>query len=155
MFEDLSRCSNAVRQTTLWLMIWFPVPRQDTKQFEDLIRSSEERHTTLYVWRLSRQLHMVTSGRSISPIIHKQTYIWKLLSVNCANPFASQLHKVNPYTNIKQNIHTQTPSYTNFRRVGSFNTALVSKAYKARTCWYCQPFRLVYRHHNITSNRKE
>ena len=43
------------------------------------------------------------------------------------------------------NEYTQT-SNTNFRRVSRFNTILVKRAHKPRTCWSRRPFRLIYRY---------
>ena len=40
--------------------------------------------------------------------------------------FDSQIHNINPYTNVKQNVHKHQ---TRFERDSPFNIALVKKAY--------------------------
>ena len=88
---------------------------------------------------MSRQPHRVTSGKSNSG--HKQIHISKLFS-HMHQPSVKSIYKTNHFTNIK---HTQT-SDTNFRRVSPFNIIPVKRAHKARTCWYCRPFSLIYRY---------
>ena len=59
------------------------------------------------------------------------------------NLFPSQTNIV-PYTNIKQKIHTQTlnANFRRVRRVIPYNILLVRQNhFKARTYWYCRPFR--------------
>ena len=60
-------------------------------------------------------------------------------------PFCKSIHKTNPYTNVKQNIHTQTNEET-FRRISLPSIPPVKKAHRARTCWYSRTFRLIYRY---------
>ena len=66
------------------------------------------------------------------------------------NLFSTQIRKSNPYTNIKQKIHTYIHVYTNIKtqifEVSPFHAALVKKNYNARTCWYRWTFHLVYRY---------
>ena len=85
-------------------------------------------------WNLmSCQPHWVTSGQSNSG--HKQIHISKLFSYININLLSSQSTK--PIT-------SQTD--TNFQRVSPFNIIPVKRAHKARTCWYCRPFSLVYQY---------
>ena len=83
---------------------------------------------------MSCQPHRVTSGQSNSG--HKQIHISKLFSYIYIDLLSSQSTK--PIT-------SQTD--TNFRRVSPFNITPVKRAHKARTCWYCRPFSLVYQYH--------
>ena len=53
------------------------------------------------------------------------------------NPFSIQIYKINPHTNVKQNMHTQTSNI--FLQVSLFHTVLVENklsTYKAKTGWY-------------------
>ena len=84
----------------------------------------------------------VTSGQSNSG--HKQIHISKLFS-HIYQPSVKSIYKTDHFTNIKHTWHTQT-SDTNFRKVSPFNIIHVKRAHKARTCWYHQPFRLIYRY---------
>ena len=48
------------------------------------------------------QLHRVTSGQSNCHMTHKQMHIYVYIYI--CNPFSGQIHKINPYTTIKQNM---------------------------------------------------
>ena len=82
------------------------------------------------------QPHRVTSGQPNSG--HKQTHISQLFSY-----YISTLCQVNLQN---QSLCKHKTSDTNFRRVSPFNITPVKRAHKARTCWYHQPFRLIYRY---------
>ena len=88
---------------------------------------------------MSCQLHRVTAGQSNSG--HKQIHISKLFS-HIYQPSLKSVYKTSHFTDIK---HTQT-SDTNFRRVSPFNITPVKRAHKARICWYCWRFHLIYRY---------
>ena len=54
---------------------------------------------------------------------------------------------INPFSQVipqKQSLHKHKTKF-NFGRVSPFNITLVKRVRKARTCWYCRPFRLIYR----------
>ena len=87
---------------------------------------------------MSCQPHRITSGQSNSG--HKQIHISTLLtyiSTLCQVSLQNQsLRKHKTY------IHKhQTQIFEEF--VSSITP--VKRTHKARTCWYCQPFRLIYR----------
>ena len=78
---------------------------------------------------------------------HKQIYTFQNSSHKSVYKTFSQvslqnqsLHKHKTYRHKHQN------SDTYFRRVSAFNITPVKRAYKARTCWYHRPFRLIYRY---------
>ena len=87
----------------------------------------------------SHQPHRVTSAQANSVISKYAHFKTLLIYIN--------LCQVNPRNqllcNMKQNIHMRT-SNTNFRRVSPSNITPVRRAHKARTCWYYQPFHLIY-----------
>ena len=56
----------------------------------------------------------------------------KLFFLKTQNQSCTQMY-------IKQNIHKHRKQ--NFRRISPFGTTPVEKAHKARTHWYCGPFR--------------
>ena len=68
---------------------------------------------------------------------------FKTLFILHVSPFSSQIHKINPYTNIKQN-----RLQNKFLKVSSFNIPMLEKReekkaynfYKVRNCWYHWPF---------------
>ena len=114
---------------------------------------------------MSCQPHRVTSGRSNPG--HKQMHMSKLFW-RIYQPSVKSVYKTNHFTNITHTIHkrqTQTSdtnirhkhqtqtSDTNFRRVSPFSITPVKRAHKARTCWYRQPFRLIYRYHVIRNRQ--
>ena len=92
---------------------------------------------------MSCQPHRVTSGQSNSG--HKQIHISKLF-LHLYQPSLKSIYKTNHFANIK---HT----YTNIR-FSPFNITPVKRAHKARTCWYCRPFRLIYRYNDKEKYKK-
>ena len=93
---------------------------------------------------MSCRPHRVTSGQPNSG--HKQTHISQLFSY-----YISTLCQVNLQN---QSLCKHKTSDTNFRRVSPFNITPVKRAHKARTCWYHQPFRLIYRY-QVKEKRKK
>ena len=85
---------------------------------------------------MSCQPHRVTSGQSNSG--HKQIHISKLIPSLCEVSLQNQSLR-----NIK---HTYINIRHNFRRVSPFSITPVKRAHKARVCWYCRPFRLIFRY---------
>ena len=69
-------------------------------------------------------------------------------------PFLKSIYTINPYTNLTQNIQTQTLN-TNFQRVSPFNISPVKRTHEAKTCWYHQPFRLIYWHQIKDKHKQE
>ena len=61
-------------------------------------------------WTMYREFvtkHILTSCQQLRwPNCYKQMHVSKLFSF--LSLFSSQIYKINPHTNIKQNIHTQT-----------------------------------------------
>ena len=77
-------------------------------------------------------------------------------------PFLKPIYTISPYTHIKQNtehkifklgpsqlflksVHKTNPkhtycTYTHFQRVSPLNITPFTRAHKAKTCWYHQPF---------------
>ena len=93
----------------------------------------------------SCQPHRVTSRHSNSA--QKQIHLSKLLfsRIIIYQPSVKSIYKTNHFTNIndKTYMNTQT-SHINFQRVSPFNITPVKRVHKARTCWYRQPFHLIY-----------
>ena len=97
-------------------------------------------------WILMSVNHSGSPQDSQTQVISKYTflnsshilyiYISTLCQVNLQN---QSLHKHKTF------MYTQT-SDTNFRRVSPFNITPVKRAHKARTCWYCRPFCLIYQY---------
>ena len=79
-------------------------------------------------------------------LFHKLMHILKLFSHiytydKYANPFPSQIHIINLYTNTKR-IHKHQTQF--FEESVPSILPLLKKAYKAWADWYHQPFHLIY-----------
>ena len=115
---------------------------QSMLQWNKYKTSKSQRSSNSNNWILmSCQTHRVTSGQSNSG--HKQVHVSKLFS-HIYQPSVKSVYKTNHFANIKHTC-TQT-SGTNFQRVSPFNITPVKRAHRARTCWYCLPFSLIYWH---------